>query len=200
MAKTFFSTLFLLCLLSPFQGFSQRYGTAVGLRLGNSQLNRTVGITAQQRVLKQVTLEGILQTDFDRNTTFSLLAEKHRPIISKRFNYYYGGGVAFGSEESFIKNPSTKEIIHTYGNSTVGVDLIAGIELTVANAVIALDYKPNINLSGREEFYRGQVGISARAVLVKSKEQKRRQKQRQKAKTSSKRPQRKPFSEMFRQR
>ena len=43
--------------------------------------------------------------------------------------------------------------------------------MTVANTVISLDYKPNMNLSGREEFFRGQVGISARMVLVKSKEQ-----------------------------
>src|SRR5690606_12464529 len=159
MAKPFVSILLLLCLQLPFQAFSQRYGTALGLRFGNSQLNRTVGLTVQQRVVQRVTLEGILQSDFDRNTNFSLLAEKHSPIISKRFNYYYGAGVALGREESFVKNSETKEIIHTYGNGTFGVDLIAGIELTVANTVIALDYKPNVNLRGREEFYRGQVGI-----------------------------------------
>lgn len=169
----------------------------MGLRFGNSELNRTVGLTLQQRLIDRVTLEGILQSDFNRNTTLSILAEKHSPIISKRFNYYYGAGVAFGNEESFVKDPGSKEIIHTYGNSTFGVDLIAGIELTVANAVISLDYKPNVNLSGREEFYRGQVGISARSVLVKSKEQKRKQKQRQKAKKSSKNQQGKSFSELF---
>jgi hypothetical protein len=198
MTKSALSLVFLLCLLLPYQAFSQRYGTALGLRFGNSQLHRTVGVTVQQRVAQRVSVEGILQSDFARNTNFSLLAEKHSPIISKRFNYYYGAGVAFGSEESFVKNSSTKEIIHTYGNSTYGVDLIAGIELTVANTVVALDYKPNINLSGREEFYKGQVGISARAVLVKSKEQKRKQKARQRAKKSSKKPQATPFSDLFR--
>lgn len=197
MAKSFLSILLLLCLQFPFQAFSQRYGTALGLRFGNSDLNRTLGVTVQQRLTERVTLEGIIQSDFNRNSTFSLLAERHRPIISKRFNYYLGGGVAFGSEESFVKNPGTKEIIHTYGNSTFGVDLVAGIELTLANAVISLDYKPNVNISGREEFFRGQVGISARSVLVKSKEQKRRQKERQKAKNDSKNPKKKPFSDLF---
>jgi hypothetical protein len=38
---------------------------------------------------------------------------------------------------------------------------------------------------GREEFYRGQVGISARMVLVKSKEQKKKQRQRQRAKNKA---------------
>lgn len=188
--------VFLICQL-PFQAYSQRYGTALGLRFGNSDFNRTFGLTIQQRLTERFTLEGIIQSDFSKNTHFSLLGQKHRPIISKRFNYYLGAGVALGNEESFEKNPRTKEIIHTYGNATFGVDLIAGIELTVANAVISLDYKPNINISGREEFYRGQVGISARTVLVKSKEQKRRQKERRKAKNSSKNSPKKPFSGIF---
>ena len=165
---------------------AQRYGTAVGLRFGNNNLYRTVGLTAQQRIAKGLTIEAMLQSDFKLNTTFSGLVEKHHPIISKRFNYYYGTGVSFGVEESFIKNPESKQILHTYGNSTVGLDLIGGLELTLLNAAISLDYKPNINLVGREEFYRGQVGISARMVLVKSKEQKKKQRQRQKAKNNSK--------------
>lgn len=197
MAKAFYSFLIVLILQLPNTTFAQRYGTALGLRFGNSEFNRTVGLTIQQRLIDRVTLEGILQSDFSRNTTLSFLAEKHSPIISKRFNYYYGAGIAFGNEESFVKNPSTKEVVHTYGNSTFGVDLIAGVELTVANAVISLDYKPNVNLSGRSEFYRGQVGISARSVLVKSKEQKRKQKLRQKAKKSAKNLPKKPFSDLF---
>ncbi|RIW15595.1 hypothetical protein D0X99_09190 [Algoriphagus lacus] len=190
-------TLFFFLILSGTPLFAQRYGTALGLRLGNSDFNRTVGLTLQQRLLDRVTLEGIIQSDFSRNTTLSVLAQKHSPIISKRFNLYYGAGIAFGNEESFIKNSGTNEIIHTYGNSTIGVDLIGGIELTVVGAVISLDYKPNINLSGREEFYRGQVGISARTVLVKSKEQKRKQKQRQKVRNSGKDSVKKPFSDLF---
>ena len=190
--------IFFICfLLNGIQVNAQRYGTALGLRLGNSDINRTVGLSLQQRVMERVTIEGILQTDFSRNTTLSVLVQKHHPIISKRFNYYYGGGLSFGNEESFVKNPSTKEIIHTYGNATTGVDLIAGIEMTLANAVISLDYKPNINLVGREEFYRGQVGLSVRTVLVKSKEQKKKQRQRQKAKREKSQAPKRSFSELF---
>lgn len=190
----FLFTCFSFCTLET---QAQRYGTAFGLRLGNSDINRTVGLSLQQRVMERVTIEGILQTDFSRNTTLSILAQKHHPIISKRFNYYYGGGLSFGNEESFVKNPATKEIIHTYGNATTGVDLIAGVEMTLANAVISLDYKPNINLVGREEFYRGQVGLSVRTVLVKSKEQKKKQRQRQKAKREKSQAPKRSFSELF---
>lgn len=191
------SALILFFALAASPLLAQRYGTAAGVRLGNSQLSRTVGLSVQQRIVERVTVEGILQSDFSRNTTLSVLAKKHSPIISKRFNYYYGGGIAFGREESFIKNDETMQVDHTFGNATVGVDLIGGIELTVANAVLSLDYKPNINLAGRSEFYRGQIGISARTVLVKSKEQKKKQKQRQKAKKAAQNQPRKPFSELF---
>ena len=193
---TYLKTILLFSfLLGSFNSFSQRYGTAFGLRLGNSDLNRMIGISLQQRIQDRLTVEGILQTDFNRNTTFTLLAENHRPIISKRFNYYLGAGLALGNEESFLKNEATREIIHTYGNQTFGIDLIGGIEMTMANAVISLDYKPNFNISGREEFFRGQVGISARTVLVKSKEQKRKQRQRQRNKRSNSNSN--PFSELF---
>lgn len=185
MYKTFLILIFfILCFLVQ-DVYAQRYGTAMGLRMGKNQYSRTIGISAQQRVFKHVTLEGIIQSDFDRNTTFHFLVQKHSPIISKRFNYYLGAGVSSGWEESFIKIPETNQIIHTYGNPTTGVDLVAGIEMTVAGTVISLDYKPNFNLSGREGFYRSQLGISARMVLVKSKVQdkKRRQKQREKRKS-----------------
>lgn len=176
---------------------AQHYGTAAGVRIANSDISRTLGFSVQQRVANKLTVEGILQTDFNRNTTLSFLAERHHSLISKRFNYYYGAGLGFGKEESFVKNPSTKEIIHTYGNAATGMELIAGIEMKISNAVISLDYKPNINISGREEFFRGQVGISARTVLVKSSEQKRKQRQRQKNKKSRKHAVKKSFSEIF---
>lgn len=184
--KSRLTLIFILFFTTIAVSQAQRYGTAVGLRFGNSNLYRTVGLTAQQRISKRVSIEGILQSDFKLNTTFSGLVEKHHPIISKRFNYYYGVGASFGVEESFVKDPENKQILHTYGNSTAGVELIGGLELTLLNTVISVDYKPNINLAGRQEFYRGQVGISARMVLVKSKEQKKKQRQRQKAKNKSK--------------
>lgn len=178
--KVFLLILFLIISLSSLK--AQRYGTALGLRFGNNSLGRTFGISAQQRITERLTFEAIAQSDFSRNSTLSFLLEKHHPIISKRFNYYYGAGISFGKEESFEKVESSKQIIQTYGNATTGVDLIGGIEMTLLNTVISLDYKPNINIAGREDFYRGQVGISARMVLVKSKEQKKKQRQREKAK------------------
>jgi hypothetical protein len=186
-------SLLILVLLS-YKVEAQRYGSAVGIRMGSNDFSRTFGISAQQRVFKHITLEGILQSDFRNNSTAHLLVEVHRPIISKRFNYYYGAGISGGWEESFVKEKETMQILHTYGNSTSGVDIIAGVELTIANTVISLDYKPNFNLSGREEFIRGQIGITARMVLVKSKEQDRKRRKKARAK---KRQNREPFGQKF---
>jgi hypothetical protein len=137
--------------------------------------------------MQQLTLEGIVQSDFSLNTTAHLLLKRHRPIISKRFNYFYGGGMSLGSEESHIKQAGNNEILHTYGNSTMGVDLIGGIEMTLAGTVLSLDYKPNINISGRQEFYRGQVGISARMVLDNGKKQDKKWRQKKRAKRKANR-------------
>ncbi|PSL07518.1 hypothetical protein [Cecembia rubra] len=181
MIKRFMFLTYFLMGLSYFS-FGQRYATSLGLRMGSNDYSRTIGFTGKQRIMSHLTLEGILQTDFDRNTTGHLLMARHRPIISKRLNYYYGGGLSAGWEESYVKDKETKEIIHTYGNSTMGLDIIGGLELTVANTVFSLDYKPNVNFAGREEFFRGQVGISARTVLVKSKEQDKKWRKKRRAK------------------
>lgn len=162
--------------------FAQSYGTSMGLRFGNQQDFRTLGLSAKHRVQKGWTLEGIVQSDFNYNTTFHALIERHERLISKRFNYYYGTGIAIGQEASMFKDPATREIISTYGNNTLGIDLILGVELTLLKANISVDYKPNINLIGRNPWYAGQIGISARSVLVKGSTQnkKRRKKTREK--------------------
>ena len=93
-----------LCLTGIYQAIGQSYGTTLGLRLGNERVKRTVGISMQHRVMKHMTVEGILQTDFNRNSTVHALLEMHRGILTQRFNFYTGAGISFGSEESIRKN------------------------------------------------------------------------------------------------
>ena len=183
--KLFASYLYLssLMMVAVFNNASaQRYGSTFGLRLGNSSNYRSIGITAEQRLLKHLSLEGIIQSDFSRNTSGHLLIKKHYPLMSKRFNYHLGAGISAGIEESFVPDPATQEIRHTFGNQTVGADLMLGVELTVLRTVISVDYKPNFNISGRETFYQGQVGISVRKVLVKLKDQNKKKRQKARAK------------------
>ncbi|EON77365.1 hypothetical protein ADIS_2233 [Lunatimonas lonarensis] len=161
---------------------AQSYGTAVGIRLGNNNSFRTVGVSAKHRLAKGLTAEGILQSDFASNTTAHLLLARHRPMVSKRFNYYYGGGLSMGVEESRQKIPESMQIIHTYGNPTFGIDGLAGVEMTLLRMTVSLDYKPNLNLTGRDPWYQGQVGLSVRSVMVTGSEQNKRKRQKAKAK------------------
>ncbi|WP_035074649.1 hypothetical protein [Anditalea andensis] len=168
---------------------AQSYGTSGGLRLGSNKHYRTLGVSVQQRVLKDITLEGIIQSDFSNNHTAHLLVEKHSRIISKRFNYYYGAGMSIGSEESLVKNHETREITRTYGNGTLNADLIIGIEMTMLSTNFSLDYKPSVNIIGnRRPWYAGQIGISARHVFVKSAVQKRNQRKKKRNKRRGKAP------------
>lgn len=160
---------------------AQKYGTALGLRLGNDRY-RTLGLTMEQRLLKRVTAEGIIQTDFGRNTTTHALLKRHHPLLTKRLNVFVGTGVSFGTEESIKEDPVTREVITTYGNATMGADLMVGAEITLLGYNVSLDYKPNINLTGRDNWYQGQVGISVRTVLIKDKEQKKKKRKREKEK------------------
>lgn len=177
----------MLIIVSPL--LAQSYGTSAGIRMGSNKNHRTFGLSVQQRVLKDITLEGIIQSDFNNNHTAHLLVEKHSRIISKRFNYYYGAGMSVGSEESLVKNPETREITRTYGNGTLNADLIIGIEMTMLRTNFSLDYKPSVNIIGnRGPWYAGQIGISARHVIVKSAEQKRNQRKKKRNKRRGKTP------------
>lgn len=171
-----FATFVLLIgLIQP--SFCQSYGTSAGLRFGNNRDYRMIGLTGKQRLMKGITAEAIIQSDFTANSTAHLLLARHRPMISKPFNYYYGGGLSVGLEESRRKVPESMQVITTYGNPTMGMDFVLGVEMTLMNVNLSLDYKPNINLNGKEQWYAGQVGISVRPVLVKGKEQKKRKRQ-----------------------
>ena len=166
---------------------AQRYGTALGLRVGNSDLSRTVGLTFGATNSKAY---------FSRIDSSVRLLEKHHFFLLWQNSIgplFQSGSITIWVQDqplemrkAFEKYPETRQIVHSYGNSTFGLDMIAGLELTVANAVISLDYKPNINIAGREEFFRGQVGISARTVFGKEqRNKKKRAKRRQKAKKAN---------------
>lgn len=177
----------LLVMCIPYLSFSQSYGTSAGLRFGNNQDYRTIGITGKQRLMKGITAEAIIQSDFTANTTAHLLLARHRPMISKRFNYYYGGGLSVGMEESRQKVPESMQVVTTYGNPTLGMDFVLGVEMTLMKVNLSVDYKPNINLTGKEQWYAGQVGISVRPVIVKGREQQKRQRQKARSKRKSQR-------------
>ena len=145
----------LLCSCFALSLVGQGYNTIGGVRFGTDW-----GITAKHRLKDRITVEAILQNSTQREEVLiSALVAKHNPLITKRFNFYTGGGLHFGvnSEpdgEDTVKNP-------------FGVTAIAGVEFKIAKLILSWDFKPVINLVGGSKSFYPQSGISLRYVFVK---------------------------------
>lgn len=164
----------LLTVFSASGLFAQTYMTTAGIRLGNSY-----GLTVNQRVMKKVTVEGILQNDFKSKqnnfnsiTYLHVLARRHNSILSRRANVYYGAGPHFGFQNGT--------------GGIAGVDAILGAEMTVAGLNISADFKPHLT-SGEGNGFGLNTAVSVRYVFVKDnalkkwkKSQEKKKKQRQK--------------------
>ncbi len=165
MRKTKLCVLILASVL-PLSIWAQHYGNAVGLRLGNNDDYRTLGATYKHRISKELTLEGILQTNFGTTTLLHGLVEIHEPLLTRRLNYFVGAGLSFGNEGRLAIDPNQNNTITEIAVSTLGTDLVAGLELTMLKYSVSIDFKPNFNLVGRDTWYEPQVGVSVRKVLT----------------------------------
>ena len=165
MRKTKLWVLILASVL-PLSVWAQHYGNAVGLRLGNNDDYRTLGATYKHRISKELTLEGILQTNFGTTTLLHGLVEIHEPLLTRRLNYFVGAGLSFGNEGRLAIDPNQNNTITEIAVSTLGTDLVAGLELTMLKYSVSIDFKPNFNLVGRDTWYEPQVGVSVRKVLT----------------------------------
>lgn len=148
----------------------QSYDLTAGMRLGTDW-----GISSQVRLAKKTTAELIVQSSLQREEVIvTALAEQHSPLISRRFNFYAGGGLHKGW------NSATNELQPI--KDPFGVTLIAGAEFTLMRLNVSWDFKPAINISGGEKKVYTQTGVSLRYVLLKKnhfeKQRKRNQRQR----------------------
>jgi hypothetical protein len=154
---------FSIFILFQAQSTAQHYRTAAGIRLGNP---KTIGLTVQQKIYKNFTLEGILQAGSgDSPNSLILLGEQHHKILFKRLNLYYGLGLHkswFNNtlSESELKNPT-------------GVSAITGLEVAIGRMAVSLDIQPNLNVFGGDQFLNTTTGVSLRYVVVKPKKKKK---------------------------
>jgi len=151
--------IFLATLISGISALhSQSYDTALGMRLGTDW-----GVTVKQRVAKKTTIEGILQSSLQREELLvTVLGEQHFPILSRRLNVYYGGGLHKG----WINETDVNEEAF---QDPFGLTFIGGIEISLARLNISYDFKPAINISGGQENFYTQTGISLRYIINKRK-------------------------------
>ncbi|MFN7119185.1 MAG: hypothetical protein ACK4TA_20470 [Saprospiraceae bacterium] len=150
----------LLCsiaiVLGTFAATAQSYNTAAGMRLGTDW-----GLTVQQRVAKKTTIEALLQSSLQREEVLlTVLGEQHFPILTRRFNIYYGGGFHKGwINESNDQAEPYKD--------PFGLTFIGGLEFSIGRINLSYDFKPAINISGGERNFYTQTGLSLRYILIK---------------------------------
>lgn len=126
-----------ICFTVP--AFAQKYKTAVGIRFDNG-----VNLTAQQYITNGWTVEGILHTPLlaSKDMGVTVLAEKHRKILFRGTNFYTGMGGHYYWQQNSIRDEA-----EIYQN-VIGVSGIAGVEMSLGRINFALDWKPELHLSG----------------------------------------------------
>jgi len=174
--------LFLLSI--PFVTFSQSYDLAAGMRLGTEW-----GFTGKYRFANRASAELIIQSSVVREEMMlTALAEQHFPLVSKRFNFYSGGGFHKGwlqdSPEIQLKNP-------------FGLTFIVGGEATLGRMNVSYDFKPAVNLSGGEQRVYFQSGVSLRYVIDQRKWKEDRERNKAKRQKNRKKKRKKKDKEAF---
>ena len=149
--------------------YSQSYFTSAGVRVGDG-----VGISVKQRMLKKVTIEGIIHSNRDFTNLVGLV-EFHQPVLTRYFNLYGGAGL----HSSFANSGSE--------SGGFGLDFVAGLECNISKLNLSLDYMPRINLTGGGNFIQGGAALSIRYIIISDRVFKERQKAKQKAKRKEKR-------------
>ncbi|GAA5037546.1 hypothetical protein GCM10011506_34000 [Marivirga lumbricoides] len=151
----FIIVTFILFQFSTLSVHSQKYGTAVGIRFGDNQF----GVSVRQQFYKRFTGEALLEVSANEFTA-TILPKYHLPILGKGLNFYVGAGAHLGT-------------LKDYG-ATVGVDLMAGIEMKVPAlpVTVSADFKPAYHFR-HEDWFDFPVAVSVHYIISKETREKR---------------------------
>lgn len=153
-----------LCITGLSTVEAQSYKTAVGLRIDNG-----VHLTAQQYLLNNWTAEAVVHTAMNsEDLGLTLLAERHHKLLVRNLNFYYGLGGHYYWSNGSRSEPEKVQ------NNVYGLSAIGGLELSLGRFNLALDWKPELHLSGGDVNTFGWNGsaFSARYILFKREKKK----------------------------
>ncbi|MCL2560756.1 MAG: hypothetical protein FWE10_00320 [Rikenellaceae bacterium] len=146
----------IICLLIAAAAFStysaraQDYNFAVGVRLGGD----TGGASVKFKMNPSDALEGILSVPWDKGGgfLFTLLYERHIPVITHGFHLYYGAGGHIGTRVEKL---------------SFGVDGILGLEYKLRHSplAISLDYKPSFSILHKTKFHFSDLALGIRVAF-----------------------------------
>lgn len=128
---------------------AQTYKTAVGIRFSTNKAVVNNSISFKYFFSKNTAVETLFS--FGDPLALGLLIEKHKPVFSGSFNYFYGAGTytSFGGARIFG------------GQGVFGLDYkTPAIPLN-----FSIDWKPELNFSKEFGFEPAAFGFSTRFVL-----------------------------------
>lgn len=142
---------FLIFLAGPALG--QKYRTAVGARLGKSEL----GLTVTQRLANRSTLE-VLGTASSNDLTATALFRQHQGFLGHALNFYFGLGPHIGDNQE--------------RGTFYGGTLVFGTEwkIPIFPVVLAYDWMPSLS-AHRAQRFNNSTAISIRYVILKEKKE-----------------------------
>ncbi len=158
-------------LLISFEVVAQKYGTALGARIGKENY----GISLRQKFLSNLTAEGLLTFQPDA-FQFTVMPKYHFNIIGRGTNLYFGAGAHAGN-------------LKDYG-TFYGFNIITGVELKLPALPITIsaDVMPTYHVN-HEDWFDFPAALTISLVLAKETREKR-QKARKKRKKRKERKKR----------
>jgi len=148
----------------PLFTFAQSYKTAGGIRIDNG-----VHLTVQQYIHNNWTVEGILHTSIGSDDLgFTVLGEKHHKILFRGTNIYTGAGF------HYYRQSDATRLENTVANNVFGLSVIGGAEISLGKINIAIDWKPELHLSGDQvhPFDWNGASVSVRYIFAKREKKK----------------------------
>ncbi len=133
------------------------YIGSVGLRGGPG-----FGLSGKYFMTPQWAVEGLF-TSRRRGLEITALATRHHDLgIWRDLNGYYGGGAHIGFSEY-----TDTELGHQRSQATLGLDGVVGLEYTLRTLpiAVAVDWKPEFNLTGATGFCAWCAGVSVRYAI-----------------------------------
>ncbi len=146
-------------LLAHTAASAQRYKTAAGIRIDGG-----LNLTVQQYITNGWTAEGIIHTGINTDRFgLTVLGEKHHKILFRGINFYTGAGLHY-----YGINASDQDAIDPAPN-VFGLSVIGGAELSIGRLNFAVDWKPELHVSGAQgkPFNWNGASISARYIIAK---------------------------------
>ncbi|MBK8373266.1 MAG: hypothetical protein IPL20_18405 [Saprospiraceae bacterium] len=153
---------FVLFVCFPLLTTGQSYRTAAGFRFGNE-----IGLSISQRIFDKKTIDLYHAPSLftDRSTT-GLVMKQHYSMLTKRLNFFGGGGLYYQMKNGLSTNDDP-----AYEQHSAGLALVAGIDFTIGKINIGYDMIPLYRLSGNDTGRRisSSSAISVRYVIVPQK-------------------------------